>query len=225
MTEVDDLTPVAQDFVKVIWSAIEWGDPPITTSALAQRFSTSSAAVSATLRRLADAGLVHYEPYRPVVLTAEGARLAIAMVRRHRLIETFLAEIVGYGWDEVHDEAERLEHAVSDVFIERIDALLGHPQADPHGDRIPTASGRPGTPRARRLSDVPPGVVEVLRVSDAHPNQLTRLGALGILPGRELIVTGTPPVVRVRGCDDPVALTAEDLRSIRTVPVDPGIGT
>ncbi|PZQ39340.1 MAG: metal-dependent transcriptional regulator, partial [Phenylobacterium zucineum] len=125
--EADDLTPIAQDYLKVIWSAVEWGEPPITTKALAERFATSQANVSGTMRRLQARGLVDYEPYKPVRLTELGLRLAIAMVRRHRLIETFLAETLGYGWEEVHDDAERLEHAASDRFLTRIDELLGHP--------------------------------------------------------------------------------------------------
>lgn len=108
MTEVDALTPVAQDYLKVIWAATEWGEPPITTKGLATRFGTTQANVSETVRRLEAQGLVAYEPYRPVVLTELGVRLAMAMVRRHRLIECFLATTLGYGWDEVHDEAERL---------------------------------------------------------------------------------------------------------------------
>ena len=134
--QVDALSSVAQDYLKVIWSATEWGDPPITTKALAARLGTTPANVSETLRRLDSQGLVHYEPYRPARLSASGRRLALAMVRRHRLLEAFLAGMVGYSWDEVHDEAERLEHAVSDDFLDRIDALLGFPTHDPHGDPI-----------------------------------------------------------------------------------------
>ena len=141
MVEVDDLTVVAQDYLKVIWTATERDEPPITTTGLAARLGTSAPNVSETLRRLAGQGLVTYEPYRPVRLTAAGERLAIGMVRRHRLIEAFLVQVLGYGWDEVHEEAERLEHAVSDQLLGRIDALLGHPSRDPHGHQIPTAAG------------------------------------------------------------------------------------
>lgn len=176
---VGDLTRVAQDYLKAIWSATEWGDPPITTSALAARFQTSAPNVSDTLRRLAGQGLIAYRPYRPVRLTPEGERLALAMVRRHRLIEAFLAETLGYGWDEVHEEAERLEHAVSDDFIERVDSLLGRPRADPHGDPIP-----PGRRLdADLLSESGPGRKLVVRVSDADPAVLHRLEAAGVRPG------------------------------------------
>jgi DtxR family Mn-dependent transcriptional regulator len=115
MVEVDDLTAVAQDYLKVIWTATERDEPPITTTGLAARLGTSAPNVSETLRRLGGQGLVTYEPYRPVRLTAAGERLAVGMVRRHRLLEAFLVQVLGYGWDEVHEEAERLEHAVSGV--------------------------------------------------------------------------------------------------------------
>jgi DtxR family transcriptional regulator, Mn-dependent transcriptional regulator len=188
---VDALTPVAQDYLKVVWSATEWGDPPITTKGLATRFGTTPAAVTDTVKRLASQELVHYEPYRPVLLTEEGARLAIAMVRRHRLIEAFLVEGLGYAWDEVHDEAESLEHAASDTLIERIDRMLGHPSADPHGDPIPGADGTVIRPNAVRLAETS-GRHRVVRVSDADPDVLARCRAAGVLPGA-VVDAGTAP--------------------------------
>ena len=216
--DADDLTPVAQDYLKVIWSAVEWGEPPITTTALAERFATTKANVSGTMRRLEAQGLVSYEPYRPVVLTELGQRLALGMVRRHRLIETFLAEVLGYGWEEVHGDAERLEHAVSERFLTRIDEILAHPTTDPHGDPIPTADGRwePQT-GAIRLAEAEPGGYRVARVDDSDPDRLGRLRRLGILPGAVLRVgAGTPMVRRADG--DPIDLTAEDLDAIRVRP-------
>lgn len=190
MDGVDHLTPVAQDYVKVIWTATEWGDPPITTSALAARMGTSAPSVSDTLRRLDAQGLVVYRPYRPVRLTAAGEQLALAMVRRHRLVERFLADIVGYGWDEVHAEAERLEHAVSDDFLDRIDRLLGHPGADPHGDPIPDRDGvLPVAAPAPLLPQAPPGRYRVARVSDSDPDTLARLRDRGLVPGRVIDTT------------------------------------
>ncbi|MDQ7991762.1 MAG: metal-dependent transcriptional regulator [Propionicimonas sp.] len=203
MDGVEDLTPVAQDYVKVIWTATEWGEPPITTKGLAERLDTSQANVSDTMRRLAAQGLVEYEPYRPVVLTPRGQRLATAMVRRHRLLECFLAQVLGYGWDEVHDEAERLEHAVSDDFLDRVDRLLGHPTSDPHGDPIPDRDGAlPAAPPAPLLSDVAPGRYRVVRVSDADPEALTRLRDRGVVPGAVVDsagpVAGDPDLAAVR---------------------------
>lgn len=215
MTSVDDLTAVAQDYVKVIWSATEWGEPPITTKGLATRFDTTQANVSDTMRRLAAQGLVNYEPYKPVTLTELGTRLAVAMVRRHRLIETFLAGVLGYGWDEVHEDAERLEHAASDDFLDRIDDLLGHPGFDPHGDPIPTLDGgwRPPADTAR-LIDAAPGTHVVVRVSDADTGTLGRLLRLGVVPGTRLVVHDGR--VSVEG--GTAVLDAADLPAVRVRP-------
>lgn len=191
MSSVDNLTPVVQDYLKVIWSATEWGDPPITTKGLAARLGTTPANVSDTVKRLAAQGLVDYESYRPVRLTEQGTRLAVAMVRKHRLIETFLVDTLHYGWDEVHDEAEALEHAASDALVDRIDALLGHPVADPHGDPIPAADGTVRRPRAVRLSPAS-GSRRVVRVSDADPGVLARCRDLGIVPGAQVDALQVP---------------------------------
>lgn len=215
---VDDLTPVAQDYIKVIWSATEWDEPPITSKGLASRFATSPANVSDTMRRLAGQGLVAYEPYKPVILTGKGERLAVAMVRRHRLIETFLAQVLDYAWDEVHEEAERLEHATSDDFLARIDRLLGHPQIDPHGDPIPGPDGTWTTPAdVVRLAGAPGGRYRVARVSDASRESLARLGRYGVVPGALLeVTTGAPSLMTVEG--SPVDLQAEDLAAVRVRP-------
>ena len=120
--EIDDITPVAQDYVKAIWNAVEWGEPPITTKALAARFDTSAPNVSETLRRLDRQGLLTYAPYKPVALTEEGTRLALVMVRRHRLLETFLVKTLGYTWDEVHDDAELLEEDLGQLGLGHVRA-------------------------------------------------------------------------------------------------------
>lgn len=181
--DIGEITTIAQDYVKVIWSAVEWGEDPITTTALAQRFATTSANVSDTVRRLAAQGLVCYEPYKPVRLTRRGRDYALAMVRRHRLIETFLVETLGYSWDEVHDEAEQLEHAASERMIDRIDALLDHPMSDPHGDPIPDREGRTRhDANATKLSEATPGAYRITRVSDADPALLARFRAESLVP-------------------------------------------
>jgi DtxR family Mn-dependent transcriptional regulator len=184
----DDLSPVAQDYLKVIWSRTEWGGAPITTGELAQRFGTSAANATETVKRLAAQGLLEHVPYKPVRLTPDGTRCAIAMVRRHRLIETFLVRDLGYGWDEVHDEAERLEHAVTDRFVERIDVLLGRPTSDPHGDPIPDAGHRTTYPQGvLPLADVEvTGRYRVVRVSDESPAVLGRARARGLVPDVEV---------------------------------------
>ncbi len=144
---VRDLTTVAQDYLKTIWSAQEWSHEKVSTKLLAERIGVSASTASESIRRLADQGLVDHEKYGAVTLTERGGRLAaLAVVRRHRLLETFLMQELGYSWDEVHDEAEILEHAISDMMLDRIDAKLGHPTRDPHGDPIPNADGRVPTP-------------------------------------------------------------------------------
>lgn len=125
------------------------------------------------LKKLTSQGLLTHERYGDIALTDEGRAAAVAMVRRHRLIETFLVEYLGYAWNEVHDEAEVLEHAVSDTFIERLAERLGHPIRDPHGDPIPTAAGAVPELSAVQLSSLPVGTQAVVaRVSDADPDLL-----------------------------------------------------
>jgi DtxR family transcriptional regulator, Mn-dependent transcriptional regulator len=178
---VSDLSPVAQDYLKLIWSATEWSERPVTVKQLSERMGVRAATVSDGIRRLAEQGLVAHEPYGGIELTDAGRAGAVAMVRRHRLIETFLVEELGYGWDEVHDEAEVLEHAVSDDLVDRIDRRLGHPSRDPHGDPIPTADGTPRRPAAVPLLDAPAdAVLSVVRISDADPAVLRYLGERGI---------------------------------------------
>lgn len=178
---VSDLSPVAQDYLKIIWSATEWAGDPITVTQLAGRMGVRAATVSDGIRRLADQGLLVHEPYGGIELTEAGRRGAVAMVRRHRLIETFLVEELGYSWDEVHDEAEVLEHAVSDELIDRIDHRLGFPARDPHGDPIPTADGTPRRPDAVPLLSAAAGIpLTVVRISDADAGVLRYLGERGI---------------------------------------------
>ena len=187
---LDEITPVAQDYLKAIWSATEWGDAPLSTKSLAARMGTTAPNVTETVKRLAAQGLVEYQPYKPVTLTGKGCEHAIAMVRRHRLLESFLAATLGYSWDEVHAEAERLEHAASDELIERIDQMLGRPTRDPHGDPIPTPEGQRAQPaHAVRLDVAEPGFYRVLRISDADPQRLVRFQQAGLVPGTVVEVT------------------------------------
>ena len=134
---VSDLSTSTQNYLKAVWTLSEWSDQPVTPSLIAERTELKLSSVSDAVRRLTSQGLLTHTPYGAVELTEAGHAYAVAMVRRHRLIETFLVKMLGYGWDQVHDEAEHLEHAVSDFMIERIDELLGRPTRDPHGDPIP----------------------------------------------------------------------------------------
>ncbi len=145
--------------------------------------------VTAMMKTLADSGLVSYEPYSGVRLSSAGRQLAMHVLRRHRLIELFLVEVLGLDWTEVHAEAEDLEHAVSDRIVERIDALLGFPTVDPHGDPIPDAQGQLSTDSAQNLTAVPEGgVFQVVRVLDQSPGFLQLVELEGLRPGSLLTV-------------------------------------
>ena len=178
---VRDLTMVAQDYLKIIWTTQEWSHEKVSTKLLAERLGVSASTASESIRKLADQGLVHHEKYGAVTLTDRGRHAALGVVRRHRLLETFLVSELGYSWDEVHDEAEILEHAVSDLMLDRIDAKLGYPTRDPHGDPIPAADGQVPTPPARQLSACADGDFgTVARISDADPEMLRYFDAVGI---------------------------------------------
>jgi DtxR family transcriptional regulator, Mn-dependent transcriptional regulator len=183
--EPGGLTAVGQDYLKAIWNAQEWSpkEAPqkVSTKMLAEKIGVSASTASESIRKLAEQGLVDHEKYGAVSLTEAGRRAALTMVRRHRLLETYLVNELGYGWDEVHDEAEVLEHAVSDRLVARIDAKLGFPQRDPHGDPIPASDGRVPTPPARQLwacGDGDSGTVA--RISDADPEMLRYFAGVGI---------------------------------------------
>lgn len=184
-----DLTAVAQDYLKTIWTAQEWSHEKVSTKMLAERIGVSASTASESIRKLADQGLVDHEKYGAVTLTQAGRNAALAMVRRHRLMETFLVRMLGYSWDEVHDEAEVLEHAVSDRMLDRIDAKLGYPKRDPHGDPIPAADGHVPTPDARQLSVCTDGESgTVARISDADPEMLRYFDSVGITLDSRLMV-------------------------------------
>jgi DtxR family Mn-dependent transcriptional regulator len=175
------LSPVAQDYLKAIWTAQEWSTERVSTKLLAERIGVSASTVSEAIRKLADQGLVDHARYGAITLTERGRAAAVAMVRKHRLLETFLMNELGYSWDEVHDEAEVLEHAVSDMLVSRIDSKLGHPARDPHGDPIPSIDGAVPTPPARQLSDFHNGETgTVARISDSDPAMLRYFDSVGI---------------------------------------------
>src|ERR687890_2195011 len=143
------------DYLKAIWElAVDSGEVAASTKGVAERLSVSAASVSNMFARLQETGLVEHERYRGATLTERGRREALRLVRRHRLIETFLLEHLGYPWQEVHEEAEKLEHAVSDVFTERLAELLGHPERDPHGTPIPATDGSLPPDHSRPLAEV-----------------------------------------------------------------------
>jgi DtxR family Mn-dependent transcriptional regulator len=157
----------------------------VATQALSRRLRVKPASVTEMVGRLAQLELVEYAPYRGVKLTEEGKRVALEMLRHHRLLETFLVEVLGYDWDQVHDEAERLEHVISERFEARIAEAMGHPTRDPHGDPIPsTALDLPSEDSWVRLKELPVGERAVLmRVEAQDPDNLNLLKRLGLEPG------------------------------------------
>ena len=159
-------SPAADDYLKTVYAHTEWQDAPITPSVLAAKLGIAPSSVTEMVKKLAAAGLVSHVPYGAVRLTDAGTQRALAMVRRHRLIETWLVQEFGYGWDEVHDEAEVLEHTISDRLLEGIDARLGRPRFDPHGDAIPDAAGVVEREPFVLLADAPSGHC-LLYTSDA----------------------------------------------------------
>ena len=183
-----------EDYVKVIYAHTEWQDSPITTSVLAARLGLAASSVTEMIKKLVAQSLVLHEPYGAIELTPEGTALALGMLRRHRLIETWLVEQLGYRWDEVHDEAEVLEHAVSDRLLDALDDLLGNPARDPHGDPIPTRDGTITRPDASLLGDLAPGSRgTVVRISDRDPSILRHLEAEGVQLDTVVEVVKTGP--------------------------------
>jgi DtxR family Mn-dependent transcriptional regulator len=184
------------DYAKAIWE-VAGGDPEkaASTKGVAERLSVSAASVTGMFGRMREMGLVEYERYRGATLTEEGRAEALHLVRRHRLIETFLMESLGYAWQDVHEEAERLEHAVSDEFTERLAEFLGHPDRDPHGDPIPAADGTVAEEEGTPLAEAKPGErVEISSVGDESAEALHHLGERGLVPGRRLLVRESRPL-------------------------------
>ncbi len=185
------------DYLKTIYHHTEWQSAPMTPSQLAGELGLAPSTVTEMVQKLAAQGLVSHRSYGPVTLTPEGELRAAAIIRRHRLIETWLVREFGYDWDEVHDEAEVLEHAISDRLLEGIDERLGRPRFDPHGDAIPDAAGVVERVPFLRLLDAPLGHIgDVLRISDRDPALLRALDEVGVGVGRTLTVAG-PSAVQV----------------------------
>jgi DtxR family Mn-dependent transcriptional regulator len=179
-----------EDYIKQIYLLAEKASPTdVPMGQVAEALDVVPGTATTMVKALSDAGLVHYAPRVGVRLTDPGRKLALHVLRRHRLIEQFLVEVLGFDWSEVHEEAEQLEHAVSDLVLERIDQYLGHPTEDPHGDPIPSADGELRDGSARSLADCSLDLeLEVARVSDQDPEFLQYISASGLNPGARLIV-------------------------------------
>ena len=193
----------AQDYLKAIWKLERAGD--MSTSALAEALGVTPASATAMLKKLATLGLVVHEPYHGATLTPAGERMALEVVRHHRLLELYLMQALGLSWDQVHAEAERLEHHLSDELEARIDQALGFPTRDPHGDPIPTPELRLARDEPVSLSDLKAGSMTVVRrVPDSDPELLRYLATLGLVPAEAVIVVDQAPfdgpvTVEVRG--------------------------
>ena len=200
-----------EDYLKALY--LLGGDQrPVPTRELAQRLGISSPSVSEMVTRLSAQGLVEHDRYRGQQLTREGRKAALELVRHHRLLEMFLVRVLGYRWDEVHDEAERLEHVISERMEQRIFELLGRPELDPHGHVIPTLGGKVRSVSHRALSDCRPGEkLVVAGVSDDDAGKLRELERRGLLPGTRIAVTAGsefegPIEVRIKGRRESVPL-------------------
>lgn len=188
------LSTVAENYLKVIYGHTEWQPDPMTSSQLAARLALAPSSVTEMVRKLSQQGLVEHARYGTIVLTELGRSEALRMVRRHRLIETWLVREFGYGWDEVHDEAEVLEHALSDRLLDAIDARLGHPTADPHGDPIPGPDGAVPELAGTLAAALAPGETGVVvRISDRDPAVLRHLDGAGVGVGSRVLAGQLSP--------------------------------
>jgi DtxR family Mn-dependent transcriptional regulator len=175
-----------EDYLKTIY-ALSPGGAPASTSAIAERLSIAAGSVTGMLKRLAERGLVEHVPYYGARLTGQGEREAVRLIRRHRVLELFLVQVLGYTWDRVHEEAERLEHAVTDELIDRMASVLGEPHADPHGAPIPANEGRFVEAHYPLLAELEVGTRGVLRrVEDEDPEVPRYLAQLRLVPGAEV---------------------------------------
>ena len=186
------LSPTQEDYLKQIFLLGD-GVESVSTRDLSRRLDVRPASVTGMIQRLAEQGLVSHEPYHGVRLTDGGRRVALEMLRHHRLLETYLKQVLGYSWEEVHEEAERLEHVISERFEARIAEAMGHPTHDPHGDPIPDADLRMPPARTEiNLTALGAGPRATLtRVGTQDRRSLTRLGRLGLIPGAEIVVVET----------------------------------
>ncbi|MCM3907788.1 metal-dependent transcriptional regulator [Trueperella bernardiae] len=193
---MNTLSPSTEDYLKTIWSICEWSGDEVVPIELARRMGLSPSTVTEAVKKLSSQNLVSHRRYGPIRLTEEGLREALRVVRKHRLIETYLHTHLGYAWHELHDEAEALEHAVSARFIDAIDDLLGHPLRDPHGDPIPQPDGSMPAMDVFHLHEAAEGAPVVIeQVDDDDADVLIYLGDLGVRPGKNATVTSQSAVL------------------------------
>ena len=214
-------TEAVEDYAKAIYGLARQAEGPVGTSALARRLGVAPGTVTAMLKRMADLGLVEHRPYHGVVLTAAGERVALEVIRHHRLLEAYLADALGMPWDKIHAEAEVLEHYISEELEERIATALGDPSHDPHGDPIPDRELLLADGEGVALARLGPGEGGVFsRVSDSDPAMLRYLAELGIRPGIEVRVERRDPFegpIYVRAAGSVHALGGELALAMRVI--------
>lgn len=191
------LTEAQEDYLKHLFLLEEALGGPVPTQALAERLSVKPPSVTEMLKKLKALGLLEHEPYRGARLTERGRRVALEVLRHHRLLEAYLHQALGYGWEEVHQEAERLEHVISEDLEERIAEYLGHPPFDPHGDPIPTKDLTLPPSKALPLTEAPLGRARVARALAQDRGTLNLLARLGLVPGKPLRILEKGEGVRV----------------------------
>ncbi|MCY3698784.1 MAG: metal-dependent transcriptional regulator [Gemmatimonadetes bacterium] len=193
-----DPSRAVEDYLKAVYKLQQAGDP-VSTTALAEELDRSAASVTNMVKSLAAQGLLRHTPYRGVLLTATGKAAALRIIRRHRVIELYLIERLGFSWEDVHAEAERLEHAASEALIDRMAQALGEPSIDPHGSPIPTRDGELARTEWIPLAELKGGRGVVREVSDRSPRTLRELAALGLFPGTRIrfLGEGTDGVARL----------------------------
>lgn len=208
------LSPSTEDYLKAIYK-LEEGDP-VPTKALAGELEIAAASVTGMTKRLAERGLIEREPYKGATLTDAGTEVALEVIRHHRLLELYLKEEIGHSWEELHEEAERLEHHISEAFEDRLDELLDHPTRDPHGHPIPTRSGEVEETATQRLADLEDGDRAVVgHLSDKNPALLEHLEECGLMPGASLEVTEAQKVTEAQevteaqAFEEPIAVRVE----------------
>lgn len=211
MTQPDPVSDAVGDYLKAIWLLAE--DSTVSTKELAQHLEVTAPSVTGMLTKLAKLELVHYEPYYGAKLTQTGRLAALRLLRRHRLLETFLIDYLNYSWDEVHEEAEQMEHSMSDRFTERLAEKLGQPAYDPHGDPIPTAEGTLPQVRGKPLTELKVGEqLEVTRIRSQDSTILSYLFDLNIRPGVVLHLLGREPfgkLLHLQISGEKIAISAE----------------
>ena len=218
--EPSRITPAIEDYLKAIYT-LQQEQGVVTTTLLGELRGYRPASVTGMIKKLAEMNLVQHTPYQGVQLTAAGERIALEVIRHHRLLELYLVEALGYSWDEVHEEAEKLEHHISEKLEARIAAHLGHPSADPHGDPIPTLEGDLPECTDLFLADLRvDDRARIVRMRDQSTDRLRYLADLGLVPGATILVVASAPF------DGPLSLSlagathAIDRRLARTIEVE-----